>query len=324
MREVITYKVKLQQESKILSVPTSMQVFGYLFSKIIREQKLKGKAINKYLDEINDKSFNISSLMPAGYVVNPTINYFLNDLSEEYTEDKSKLSKRVKRNDYISKEYLDNNLWISDDKLYLNIQDIDIDKDLIKYSPLVAQHVQINTSEDAKPNPFNNVCLNVKNQCFEFYISFDKYFEQTINNIFSELEKTKGSELIILGGQSSKGYNMFSFKSKEQITNLQATKCYLNLGYYFPKTKEEVTSGLGTEVKLKNMALRPVRKLASASNETRYRTFVIEPGNIMELATDNYGCLVDYKQTEDDYKPKIYLKSFMLPLAPQIKGGKNA
>lgn len=324
MREVITYKVKLQQESKILSVPTSMQVFGYLFSKIICEKKLNGRAINKYLDEINDKPFNISSLMPAGYVVNPTVNYFLNDVSEEYTEEKSKLSKRVKRKEYINKEYLEDNLWISDDKLYLNIQNIDIDKDLINYSPLVAQHVQINTSEDKKPNPFNNICLNVKNQCFEFYISIDKYFEQTINKIFSELEKTNGSELIILGGQSSKGYNMFSFKSKEQISDFQATNSYLNLGYYFPKTKVEIVSGLGTEVKLKNMALRPVRKLASASNETRYRTFVIKPGNIMELATANYGCLVDYKQTNDDYKPKIYLKSFMFPLVLQTKGGKNA
>lgn len=311
------YKVEITLESKMTEVPSSSKIFGYIFGNILKNKQMKtNEDINQYLSNISNNKFNISNLMPKGYVTNPTLLYFIDTVAEEFTTKKSIVQKKVKKEDYISVEYLVSNHEVDNNKLYLKVDENTQKQSLKSYQTNIAQHVQINTltGDDPKPQPFNLQTIETDDTKFEFYIEFDDMFKADLDQIL-DVPKEK---LVVLGAQSGKGYNLFSI-SPNAITSCEKKNSldkHIILSQYIVSDIDELKSNENAnQFKLKNGSARPVRLPKGVSNDTRYRYFYIEQGSVLSLQKQNCGKLLSYYQEDGSgYDPKLFGKPFAYPV----------
>lgn len=308
------YKVNLTLESKMTEVPNAAKLFGYIFGKILKNKKMKSNAeINQYLNDIAKSTFNISDLMPKGYVYNPTASYD-DKGDEEFTSEKSTVKKKIKKYTYVDYSYLCKVFDSSTHKLCpLEMES----KFYKKYQVVINQHVQINTltkENENNPQPFNIHSINTNDTEFEFYIEFDEVFKPDLDNVL----QPQKDQLVILGAHSGKGYNMFIL-STDAVTQCVRNEVNANivLSNYIPRTSDEFSAtNQYNDFKIKNGSARPVRMPHIKSNDTRFRYFYIEPGAIINFEnTNNLGNLVSYYPHDDSgYDPKIFGKPFVFPI----------
>ncbi|MFV0288705.1 MAG: hypothetical protein ACK5HR_04560 [Mycoplasmatales bacterium] len=313
-------KINFKRESKITKIPTAANIFGFLVNKIIEKNNLKtDDSISKMLNDLNESSFTISDVFPKGYIYNPNINYYLNDVEEKFDTDKGILQKKYKKNKYIKKVFLEENYKYENKQHYLKIYDDEqkLKDNFIKFSHNINQHVQINTAQDSKPEPFNTVTLEIKIKEFECYLTCSEEILQILKNC----EK----DIISLGGGIGKGYNLFSIELVEELGKEDKkfnneTGHYISLSDYVPENIEELNYiEEGSNFKVKNKSVRPVRKLKYATEDTRYRYFYIEHGSILKFDNiEKLGNIFDYKKVKG-YSPKIFGKAYMYSLID--KGG---
>lgn len=310
------YKVNLSLESKMTEVPNAAKLFGYIFGNILKNKKMKtNDEINKYLNDIAKSTFNISDLMPKGYVYNPNAVYYINHFDEPFTSEKATLQKQIKKHTYVDHSYLSKVVTIHNEKLYLRLEE---NSNFYKsYQVGINQHVQINTltkENENNPQPFNIHSINTNDIEFEFYIEFDEAFKADLDMVL----QPQKDQLVILGAQSGKGYNMFSL-STDAVTQYVRTEENVNivLSNYIPRTRDElVATSQCNDFNIKNASARPVRLPRGKSNDTRFRYFYIEPGATINFENTNaLGNLLSYyPQDGSGYDPKIFGKPFVFPI----------
>lgn len=311
------YKVKLKRESTITEIPTASKLFGFIFGSFIREYNLNPEEIECLLKEIDSNTFQISDVFPKGMIYNPSINYFLNDIEEDFSDEKSVLQKKYKKKTYIDKEYLKERTIVKDGKLYFQLEEELPSDKFKKYESEIEQHVEINTSSHMKngklkPNPFNTSRLIIEDEEFEFYIEVSDIFDEKVKRVL------KKDKFIILGAGSGKGKNMYCISEVEEINILKDNGMKIILSNYIPKEHSELVGNENAnDIKLKNMSVRPVKKI-DQSNDYRYRYFYIDTGCVINVNKKEYGygTLLDYKEykKEENYRPKIFGKAFLYPI----------
>lgn len=297
------YNVLINNVGELSNLATSAEIFGFLFSQYIRFNRLNTTQIKQALESINQGEFHISDCLPEGYVYNFNTNYYIESLSEEYTQQKATLQKLYKKPDYISKKYIEDNLTLEGEMSYLKIykDTTKLKKNFFSLSKRAVLH------KTEKTQYLMNIINVPKNTRLYFTIEVEEKFDRELLKLLKQIKYLK------LGAKSSSGFNLYKKVDVKIEKSKQVGGTGIILSQYIPKTVDEINfDKIQSSLKIKSKAVRPILKLADATNKTRYLYNYIEQGNLITVVTPNYGKLLAYDNyTTQKYQPYIYGKGLI-------------